>query len=60
MMWLIGLTLILAATMIFIHHYFKHGYWLDIQDVDNHETIALFCLGFGSGWITYQSLTIFC
>jgi len=37
------------ASAIMVHHRLKHGYWIDLEDIDNHETIALFLAGVGLG-----------
>jgi len=41
---LIGI-LVVVVLGIMLHHKLKHGYFWDIHDIDNHETIALFLIG---------------
>ena len=42
------IALVISA-IIMIHHRIKHGYWIDKQDINNHETVALFILGIAIG-----------
>ena len=45
--------LLILVFLIMLHHLWIHGYLVDIQDIDNHETIALFLLGIAIGiWLT--------
>ena len=39
----------ISSFVILLHHRVKHGYWIDFEDVNNHETVALFLLGIGIG-----------
>jgi len=39
------LLLIFLIIAVMVHHKVKHGYWFDVHDLDNHETIAVFLLG---------------
>jgi len=36
---------------LFVHHYAIHGIFFQFEDVNNHETIILFLLGFLLGYV---------
>ena len=41
----------IGAVLVMVHHRLKHGYWFDWEDINNHETIALFLIGLGIGML---------
>lgn len=43
------LALGIAAVVLQIHHYIKHGYWFDKTDLDCHEIwfVGLICVAGG-------------
>jgi len=36
---------------LLLHHYFAHGVFFQIEDIDNHETIIMFLLGLLVGYV---------
>jgi len=36
---------------IFLHHYAIHGVFFQLEDVDNHETVIMFLIGFLLGFL---------
>jgi len=38
-----------VSTLVMVHHRIKHGYWIDWEDINNHETVALALTTFGLG-----------
>jgi hypothetical protein len=48
MKWIVIVPLIIAV-VILLHHLIIHGYLIDLDDIDNHETVALFFLGISLG-----------
>jgi len=43
LIWICCLVVVVLGIMV--HHKVKHGYWFDLADIDNHETIALILVG---------------
>ena len=48
MRWVVIVPLIIVV-VILLHHLTVHGYFIDLDDIDNHETLALFLLGISLG-----------
>jgi uncharacterized membrane protein required for colicin V production len=52
---LLSLASFACAFLVALHHYFKHpeleGWrrWIQLKDIDNHETVVIFLIGLGIG-----------
>ena len=40
---------LIIAVVILLDHLIIHGYFIDLDDINNHETLALFFLGISLG-----------
>ena len=56
----------IIGILIILHHYLKHvnddtnilNKFIQIDDINNHETWALFLFGIGIGMIIYKYITL--